>query len=60
MKLISARQAWHDALHENRSSVMAVAAEQARLPTTERQVAELLGAINYLAGAIIYLEEPSC
>ena len=31
MKLISARQAWHDALHENRSSVMAVAAEQARL-----------------------------
>lgn len=31
MKLISARQAWHDALHENRPSVMAVAAERARL-----------------------------
>lgn len=31
MRLISARQAWHDALHESRSSVMAVAAEQARL-----------------------------
>lgn len=31
MKFISARQAWHDALHESRTSVMAVAAEQARL-----------------------------
>ncbi|SFQ82560.1 hypothetical protein SAMN03159489_05982 [Pseudomonas sp. NFPP07] len=31
MRLINARQAWHDALHESRSSVMAVAAEQARL-----------------------------
>lgn len=26
------------------------------LPTTERKVAELLGAINYLAGAIIAIE----
>ena len=34
------------------------AQESARLPTAERQVAELLGAINYLAGAVIYLESP--
>lgn len=31
MKLIGARQAWHDAMHENRDSVMAVAAEQAKI-----------------------------
>ncbi|AJO79391.1 hypothetical protein [Pseudomonas sp. MRSN 12121] len=31
MKIIGARQAWHDALHENRSSALAVAAEQAAL-----------------------------
>lgn len=31
--------------------------EAMRLPTTERQVAELLGAINYLAAAVILLEE---
>ena len=31
MRLISARQAWHDAMHENRDSVMAVAAEQAKI-----------------------------
>lgn len=30
--------------------------EAMRLPTTERQVAELLGAINYLAGAVIAIE----
>lgn len=30
--------------------------EAMRLPTTERQVAELLGAINYIAGAVIALE----
>ena len=34
------------------------AQESTRLPTVERQVAELLGAINYLAGAIIFLESP--
>ncbi len=33
------------------------AAEARGLPTTERAVAELLGAINYLAGAVILLEE---
>lgn len=33
--------------------------EAMRLPTVERQVAELLGAINYLAGAIIHLEGKS-
>jgi hypothetical protein len=32
------------------------AQEAQRLPTGERQVAELLGAINYLAGAVIALE----
>lgn len=32
-------------------------AEARGLPTTERAVAELLGAINYLAGAVILLEE---
>ncbi|MEN9315464.1 MAG: hypothetical protein RIS35_1857 [Pseudomonadota bacterium] len=32
------------------------AQEAMRLPTTERQVAELLGAINYLAGAVIAIE----
>jgi len=32
------------------------ALEARRLPTVERQVAELLGATNYLAGAVIYLE----
>ena len=32
------------------------AQEAPRLPTVERQVAELLGAINYLAGAVIALE----
>jgi hypothetical protein len=32
------------------------AQESMRLPTTERQVAELLGAINYLAGAVIAIE----
>lgn len=31
--------------------------EALRLPTTERKVAELLGAINYLAGAVIALED---
>lgn len=31
MKVISARQVWHDALHENRASALAVAAEQAVL-----------------------------
>jgi hypothetical protein len=30
--------------------------ESRRLPTTERRVAEILGAIVYAAGAIIYLE----
>lgn len=30
--------------------------ESLRLPTTERKVAELLGAINYLAGAVIAVE----
>lgn len=30
--------------------------EALRLPTTERQVAELLGAINYIAGAVIAIE----
>ena len=30
--------------------------ESQRLPTTERQVAELLGAIVYLAGAIMAIE----
>ncbi len=33
--------------------------ESMRLPTTERQVAELLGAINYLAGAVIAIERNS-
>ena len=32
------------------------AQEAQRLPTVERQVAELLGSINYLAGAVIALE----
>jgi hypothetical protein len=32
------------------------AQEAQRLPTVERQVSELLGAINYLAGAVIALE----
>lgn len=31
MKIISARQVWHDALHEHRPSVLAVAAEAAEL-----------------------------
>lgn len=31
--------------------------EALRLPTPERQVAELLGAINYIAGVVIYIEE---
>ncbi len=35
------------------------AQEAQRLPTVERQVAELLGAINYLAGAVIALEGKS-
>jgi hypothetical protein len=30
--------------------------ESQRLPTTERQVAELLGAIVYIAGMVVYLE----
>ena len=34
------------------------AQESTRLPTVERQVSELLGAVNYLAGAIIFLESP--
>ena len=33
--------------------------ESLRLPTPERQVAELLGAINYLAGAVIAIERKS-
>lgn len=33
------------------------AQEAQRLPTVERQVTELLGAINYLAGAVIALEK---
>jgi len=32
------------------------AQEAMRLPTRDRQVAELLGAINYLAGAVIAIE----
>lgn len=36
------------------------ALESIRLPTKDRQVAELLGAINYLAAAVIVLErEPA-
>lgn len=31
MRLISARQAWHDAFYESRSSVLAVAADKAAL-----------------------------
>lgn len=31
--------------------------EARRLPTVERQKRELLGAINYLAGMVIYLED---
>lgn len=31
--------------------------EAMRLPTTERKVAELLGAINYLASAVLLLQE---
>lgn len=31
--------------------------ESHRLPTTEAQVRELLGAINYIAGIIIFLEK---
>lgn len=34
------------------------ASEALGLPTTERQVAELLGAIVYLSGAVIALERP--
>ena len=36
---------------------MKKAQESTRLPTKERQVAELLGAINYLAAAILMIEE---
>ena len=31
--------------------------ESRRMPETERKVAELLGAINYIAGMIIYVEK---
>lgn len=31
--------------------------ESTKLPTKERQVAELLGAINYLAAAVLLIEE---
>ena len=36
MRMIGARQAWHDAMHENRDSVMAVAAEVAKLQKREQ------------------------
>ncbi|MDS9411548.1 hypothetical protein [Pseudomonas aeruginosa] len=40
MKLNSARQAWHDAFHESRDSVLAVAAEKAMLGKRGRVVNE--------------------
>lgn len=33
--------------------------EAMRLPTAERQIAELLGAINYLAAAVLLIKEQS-
>ncbi|QBF27174.1 hypothetical protein EXN22_16290 [Pseudomonas tructae] len=40
MKLISARQAWREALHENRDSVLAVAAERVKLGKRGRVLGE--------------------
>lgn len=42
MKLISARQAWRDALHEGRDSVLAAAAERAALGKKGRVVGETM------------------
>ena len=42
MKLISARQAWRDALHESRDSVLASAAERAKLGKRGRVVGETM------------------
>lgn len=42
MKLISARQAWRDALHEGRDSVLAAAAERAKLGKRGRVVGETM------------------
>lgn len=42
MKLISARQAWRDALHESRDSVLAVAADRAALGKRGRVVGETM------------------
>lgn len=36
------------------------AQESTRLPTVDRQVAELLWAVNYLCGAVIFLENEKC
>lgn len=40
MKLISARQAWREAMHENRDSVLAVAAERVKLGKRGRVLGE--------------------
>lgn len=42
MKLISARQAWREALHESRDSVLAAAAEKAKLGKRGRVVGETI------------------
>lgn len=42
MKLISARQAWRDALHESRDSVLASAAERAKLGKQGRVIGETM------------------
>jgi hypothetical protein len=42
MKLISARQAWRDALHEGRDSVLAAAAERAKLGKQGRVIGETM------------------
>lgn len=41
----------------NIGQAMKKSQEAMRLPTTERKVAELLGAINYLASAVLLLQE---
>ena len=46
MKLISARQAWREALHESRDSVLAAASERAKLGKKGRVVGETMSSMR--------------
>lgn len=55
MKLISARQAWREALHENRDSVLAVAAERVKLGKRGRVANETMPSMRNSNGRCAHM-----